>query len=174
MFAELMPLLPTTKGMIIMTVAKVDELHLRVSFHPAADDPKDKPLITAFAIEGTPAELDQPGINFAPLIEASKTINEQITAKADQVKTEPPLAPANGNGNGKPAATPAPVQRHKPGTKPKPQAQAPAPQPTASSVATPVAPVVAQPAAPTQPAVPRFPSGDLRARLAALQNGGVA
>jgi hypothetical protein len=174
MFAELMPLLPTNKGMIIMTVAKVDDLHLRVSFHPAADDPKDKPLLPALAIEGMPAELDQPGINFAPLIEASKTINEQIAAKADQVKTEPPPAPANGNGNGKSTATPASVQRHKSGPKPKTQVQAPAPPPLVSPATAPVTPAVAQPAVPTQSAVPRFPTGDLRARLAALQNGGVA
>jgi hypothetical protein len=173
MFAELMPLFPTTKGMIIMTVAKVDDLHLRISFHPAADDPKDKPLIAPLALEGTPAE-------FAPLIEASKTINQQIAAKAEQVKTEPLPAPANGNG--KPASPPAPVQRGKPGPKPKaahtPTPQVPPPAPTTPAaalvVAAPAPIPSAAPPAPPQPAAPAFPAGDLRARLAALRNGGAA
>lgn len=169
MFSELMPLLLTTKGMIIMTVARVDDLHLRVSFHPAADDPKDKPLISAFAIEGTPAELDQPGINFAPLVEASKTINQQIAATAEQQKTEVPK-PAPAAANGTATAPPVPAHR-KAVTKTKPT-HAPAPQTQAAAASA--APVVPQTAAQPQQVIPKPPTGDLRARLAALQNGGAA
>jgi PRTRC genetic system protein E len=89
MFRELAPLFaPNVKtGIVTLTVAKVDETHLRVTVQPFPQDGKDAPNLVPVQFIGTPEELDTTPIDFSPATEEGQAaptagINEQIKESA--------------------------------------------------------------------------------------------
>ena len=110
MFIELSKLLKNKKGMAVLTVCRVNDTHLRVSVHPHAEEEDDKPNFMPVAFEGTPEEMDQPGIDFSPAEEAVSTVNDQIKASAAAAKkasAAPKTAPAKAPAMPAPAKAPA-------------------------------------------------------------------
>jgi PRTRC genetic system protein E len=189
MFVDLMPLFPNEKGIVVLTVAKVSDTHLRVSVHPHADQPADQPRFSPVAFEGTPEELDA-RIDFSPLAQAETSIAEAIKAAAAKRTEEGVQKPEEPAKKGSPAPTPSPARTRSKAAPaatpvvptpavPTPAAAAPSPVAQAVPAETPAQP---EPEPKPQPAPKPTPQqtksrrdeevAKLKAQLAALEAGG--
>lgn len=87
MFRELAPLLKSTKGVIVVSIARLSDTHLRAHFYTHADNDDDRPTLTPLCLEGTPDELDGT-LDFDPVSEVRPTVNEQLKAAGEQAKKD--------------------------------------------------------------------------------------